>query len=59
MKAMTKQQLADAAGVSRRTIYNWLRPQEDELRQIGYKPKMMVLPPNITAWIAEKFGIDV
>ena len=48
MKAMTKQQLAQCAGVTVRTLFNWLRPYRKELSQ-----------PNITAWIAEKFGIDV
>ena len=30
-KAMTNTQLADCAGVSRRTLYNWLRPLKKKL----------------------------
>ena len=58
MKAMTKQQLADAAGVSPRTLWNWLKPHEELLRQMGMRPKR-ILPPNVVAWIARQYCIDV
>ena len=59
MKAMTKQQLAQCAGVTVRTLFNWLRPYRKELSRMGLKPSMRVLPPNIVKWIAERFCIDL
>ena len=59
MKAMTKQQLAQCAGVTVRTLFNWCRPYRKELARMGLKPKDRVLPPRIVKFIAEKFCIDV
>ena len=59
MRAMTKQQLAAFAGVSTRTLRNWLKPHEQELARMGLTPGMRVLPPNIVKWIADQFCIDV
>ena len=56
---MSKQQLADAAGVSRKTLMNWCRQYHTELEAMGLKPNHRVLPPHITAFIAEKFCIDI
>lgn len=38
MKAMSKQQLADAAGVSVTTLMNWCRPFRKELEAMGLLP---------------------
>ena len=59
MKAMSKQQLADQAGVSVTTLMNWCKAYQVELKAIGMKPNMRVLPPHIVKFIAEKFCIDV
>ena len=59
MKAMTKQQLAQCAGVTVRTLFNWCRPYRKELARMGLKPGMRVLPPHIVKWIADKFSIDL
>ena len=59
MKAMTKQQIADCAGVSVRTLLNWCKPYRQELARMGMTPGMRVLPPHIVKWIAERFCIDV
>ncbi len=59
MKAMTKQQLADRVGVSVKTLSNWCCQYQDELCMMGWRPRMKVLPPNIVAYLAEKFCIDV
>ena len=56
---MSKQQLAQCAGVTVRTLFNWCRPYHKELERMGLKPGMRVLPPHIVKWIAERFCIDV
>ena len=59
MKAMSKQQLADAAGVSVKTLMSWCERYHTELEAMGVKPKARVLPPNVVRFIAEKYCIDV
>ena len=59
MKAMTKQQLAQCAGVTVRTLMNWCRPYHKELVGMGLKPGMRVMPPHIVKFLSEKFCIDV
>lgn len=59
MKAMSKQQLADCAGVSVTTLMNWCRPFREELTRMGLPPNAKVLPPHIVKFITEKFCIDV
>jgi hypothetical protein len=59
MKAMSKQQLADAAGVSVTTLMNWCKPYRRELDALGMTLNMRVLPPHIVKYIAEKFCIEL
>ncbi len=59
MKAMSKQQLADAAGVSVDTLMRWLVPHRQELETLGMRPGMRVLPPKVAAYIVETLCIDV
>ena len=59
MKAMTKQQLADCAGVSDRTLMNWCEPFRSELERMGMKPSSRVLPPHVVKYLSELFCIDV
>ena len=59
MKAMSKQQLADAAGVSVTTLMNWCKPYQSELDALGIRQNMRVLPPHIVKFIAEKFCIEL
>ena len=56
---MTKQQLADKAGVTTKTLMSWCEPYQKELQSMGMRPKMRVLPPHIIHFIARKFSIDV
>ena len=59
MKAMSKQQLADAAGVSVTTLMNWCKPYKKELEALGMKPNSKVLSPKIVSYIADLFCIDI
>ncbi len=59
MKAKSKQELADSAGVSLRTLRNWLQPYLPELIAMGYRQSQKILPPNIVAWICDKLCIDM
>ena len=55
---MSKQQLADCAGVSVRTLMEWCKPFREELEAMGLRPNAKVLPPHIVAFIVEKLCID-
>ena len=59
MKAMSKQELANKAGVSLNTMNKWCKPFEKELLNLGMIPKARVLPPVVVKYIAEKFCIDL
>jgi hypothetical protein len=59
MKAMTKQQLADRAGVTVRTLNNWCKPHRQTLIRMGVRPNMRVLPPHVVKWMVETFCIEV
>ena len=59
MKAMLKQELADAAGVNLRTLHRWCQPYRKELEEMGMTPKMKLLPPHIVAYLSTKFCIDL
>ena len=58
-KAMPHTQLADCAGVSRRTLYKWLHPYKDKLRKLGVQPNAKVIPPKAVRFICETFTIDI
>lgn len=59
MKAMLKSELADAAGVSRKTFHRWLETDAEFLREQGVKPKAKMLPPNVVKYLIEKYCIDL
>ena len=59
MKAMSKSELAQAAGVSVDTLMRWLGPHRQELETLGMRPGMRVLPPKVVAYIVETLCIDV
>ena len=59
MKAMTKQQLAQCAGVTVTTLMSWCKPHLEELQRMGLQPNAKVLPPHIVRYIVEKFCIDI
>jgi len=56
---MSKQELADCAGVSVKTLMNWCRPFRQELAALGMNPHAKKLPPHIIHFLTEKFCIDI
>ena len=58
MKAMTREELADRAGVTTRTLSNQINRHWDELWALGMRP-YNVLPPKVVAWFAENYGVDI
>lgn len=56
---MTRKQIAECAGVSTKTLKNWMEPHMAELTAMGMPTGKGVLPPNIVRWMAEKFCIDI
>ena len=59
MKSMSKQQLADKAGVSLNTLNKWCKPIQNELLQLGMIPGARILPPVVVKFIADRFCIDL
>ena len=59
MKAKSKSELAEAAGISLDTLRKWCEPYQKELEAMGLNPNARVLPPNIVKILAEKFCIDL
>ena len=58
MKAMYKSELAAAAGVTRDTFRRWLHSDADYLRSQGLNPKAKMLPPQVVAYLVEKYNIE-
>ncbi len=56
---MSKQELADCAGVSVKTLYNWLKPYRTQLAEMGASPRIKVFPPKATEWIVDHFSIEI
>ena len=59
MKSMLKSELAREAGVSVKTLNRWCKPYRKELTEIGWNPRMKLLPPKIVQFMVETFCIDV
>ena len=59
MKAMTKAELARAAGVSTRTFSRWLIAHREELLLLGVSSHAHIIPPIGVKYIVDTFCIDV
>ena len=58
MKAMSKFELAEAAGVSAATFRRWLRTDKEFLKANGITSKTKILPPNVVQYLCKKYCID-
>ena len=59
--AMTKEELAFAAGITKRTLYAWMRTDKVRamLDELGVKRTAKLLPPSVVAYICEQYGISI
>lgn len=54
---MYKHQLAQAAGVSVRTLYNWLQTDKEAFQAMHISPKRHLLPARAVQYLDEKYCI--
>ena len=62
MKAMTQQQLADRAGVSRDTLRRWLKPHRRQLEALGMRREIRVdfiLEPKLGDYVIVHAGFAI
>ena len=61
MRAMTKSELAKAAGVSGRTFRRWLAEpyMREKLAPFGLLKQQHILPPEVVKIICEHYVIEV
>lgn len=57
--AMYKYELAAAAGVSSETFRRWLKSDKDFLEQSAVTPRQKILPPNVVAYLCDKYCIII
>jgi hypothetical protein len=58
MRSMTRQELADRAGVDRRTLFNYFELHKEELWSLGVRPNHIV-PPCAVEWLSVNYGIRI
>ena len=59
MKSMTKQELADKAGVGRGTMGKWIKHFQKQFDEWGIGRKAKLLPPKAVKLISDYYCIDV
>ena len=58
MKAMSKSEMAERAGVSASTFRRWLKTDEEYLRSQGVKIRQKVFPPQVVNYFIQKYCIE-
>ena len=56
--SMTRQELAQLAGVSERTLRRWIQRSHQQLIASGYQPSQRKLPPRIVRLLMDFYGIE-
>ena len=59
MKAMSKSELAEKAGITVTTLMNWCEPHMKELKAMGMRPNQRLLSPRIVKFLVDTFSIDI
>ncbi len=55
---MTREEIAYLAGVDRRTLYDYLKLHEQELRKLGMRARAR-LPPIVVEWLVDNYGVVI
>lgn len=58
-KSMYKNELAEAAGVSRQTFYNWTKQDQTVLSSMGVGRTAKLLTPKAVQFLCEKYCITI
>lgn len=58
-KAMYKNELARAAGVSVETFRRWLRTDKAILAEMSVTPRQHMLPPKAVRYLCDKYDIEI
>ncbi len=58
LRAMTRQELAQLAGVSERTLRRWIHRSHQQLIALGYQPSQRKLPPRVVRLLMDFYGIE-
>ena len=59
MKSKTRNELAHLAGISTRTLREWMKPHAEVLSRLGMRPGTRTLTPAVVKYLVDTFGIDV
>jgi hypothetical protein len=58
MKAYYKNEIAQAMGVTSKTLASWLHPHQKALARFGCTPHTKLLPPAAVIYICKTFCIE-
>ena len=58
LRAMTRQELAQLAGVSERTLRRWIHRSHPQLIASGYQPSQRKLTPRVVRLLMDFYGIE-
>ena len=56
--SMTRQELAQLAGVSERTLRRWIQRSHNQLVASGYQPSQRKLSPRVVRLLMDFYGIE-
>ena len=59
LRAMTRQELAQLAGVSERTLRRWIQRSHQQLIASGYQPSQRKLSPRVVRLLMDFYGIEM
>ncbi len=59
LRAMTRQELAQLAGVSERTLRRWIQRSHNQLIAAGYQPSQRKLSPRVVRLLMDFYGIEM